>query len=586
ADALSKLDRSKAYTLDLITLRAGYESWIALDNVVIPGVLDDPALRMTVKRLAYTPLPDLLQCEVAPSAKGITLGSLLQEMADRERLSYLDVIPFTTRLYSSHDRGSTMPDKPGWYANDDHSQFVRTEEADGKKWGVLADIEGPGAVVRFWVTVAGTDGSGILRIFIDGKLAVEGRVLDVISGGMLCGAPLSSSVSPKSGYLHRGHNLYLPIPFAASCKVTYTSPTLFAEPRKESFYYNLEARHYPKGTAVESFSQEVLRRDRVILDEVNRQLASGGIGLLGKPCRLTSFDTTLQPGGSVLRRLQGPGAIRQLALSVNHGLDPQSLRSTVLEIAFDGERTVWVPVGEFFGTGYRLSPSETWYSRVDERGRLSCFWVMPFERDATITIHNFGKRAVALTDTQIVTAPYTWDSARSMHFGAGWTEYTKIPTRINGSHHDLNYVTLTGTGRLLGTALTLFNGGVKWWGEGDEKVFVDGEKAPSYIGTGSEDYYGYAWGSGAPFSHPFLMQPFGGGANASALVLNTRTRVLDAIPFTRSLQFDMEMWHWEETKVNYAPTAYWYMRPGGKTNRDNEIEKVALPVAQSGKDVL
>ena len=32
-----------------------------------------------------------------------------------------------------------------------------------------------------------------------------------------------------------------------------------------------------------------------------------------------------------------------------------------------------------------------------------------------------------------------------------------------------------------------------WWGEGDEKVFVDGEKFPSHFGTGTEDYYGYAW---------------------------------------------------------------------------------------------
>ncbi|MBP5228252.1 MAG: DUF2961 domain-containing protein [Kiritimatiellae bacterium] len=586
AEALQALDRTRSYTLDLITLRAAFESWIALDNVVIPGVLDDPVLRAKVKTRDRGPAP---VCEAVPlmrGGNGISLASLLMDLADRESLSYLDAVPFTTRLYSSYDRRTTTADKPDWFANDDHSQFVRIEEHEGKKWGILADLKGPGAIVRFWVTVAGTDGTGTLRIYIDGNLAVEGRVLDVISGGALCGAPLSSSVSPRTDYLHRGHDLYLPIPFAASCKVMYTSPTQFAAKRSESFYYNLEARRYPQGTPVESFSKAVLQRERVTIDEVNRRLAGSDKGLLGKPCALTAFDATLAPGESLTRRFKGPAAIRQIALSVNRGHDGQALRSTVLSLTFDGERTVWVPMGDFFGTGYQLAASHSWYSDVTPDGVMTCAWVMPFERDCEMTIHNYGTGRIVLSDTQVVTAPYRWDGARSMHFGAGWTEYAKHPTRINGSHHDLNYVTLTGTGRLLGTALTLYNGSDKWWGEGDEKVFVDGETAPSFVGTGSEDYYGYAWGRPEPFSHPFLMQPNGSGATAAAIVLNTRNRVLDAIPFTKGIQFDMEMWHWQDTKVNYATTAYWYMRPGGTSNRGEAVEAVRRPVPKSAKDVL
>ena len=41
-------------------------------------------------------------------------------------------------------------------------------------------------------------------------------------------------------------------------------------------------------------------------------------------------------------------------------------------------------------------------------------------------------------------------------------------------------------------------------GEGDEKVYVDGETFPSHFGTGTEDYYGYAWGRYEPWiNHPF-----------------------------------------------------------------------------------
>ena len=50
-----------------------------------------------------------------------------------------------------------------------------------------------------------------------------------------------------------------------------------------------------------------------------------------------------------------------------------------------------------------------------------------------------------------------------------------------------------GRGRFLGVMLHVWNPRGGWWGEGDEKFFVDGEKFPSTIGTGSEDYFGYAW---------------------------------------------------------------------------------------------
>jgi hypothetical protein len=40
--------------------------------------------------------------------------------------------------------------------------------------------------------------------------------------------------------------------------------------------------------------------------------------------------------------------------------------------------------------------------------------------------------------------------------------------------------------------------------------------------------------------------------------------VLDPIPFSRSLRFDLEIWHWTETAVGVDATIYWYARPGGR----------------------
>jgi hypothetical protein len=159
-----------------------------------------------------------------------------------------------------------------------------------------------------------------------------------------------------------------------------------------------------------------------------------------------------------------------------------------------------------------------------------------------------------------------------MHFHAAWRQYTKIHTGTNkrqdqrSGARDVNYVSVTGQGVYVGDTLTLFNGADAWWGEGDEKIYVDGEAFPSHFGTGTEDYYGYAWCRPAAFSAPFHAQPEGGGNMASGLSVNSRYRALDAIPFARSLKLDMELWHWRDTYMDYAPTTFWYARPGASAN--------------------
>ena len=285
----------------------------------------------------------------AVGADKVTLASLLAEMTDPDANTYLPSPRYTARLWSSHDRGSTLPGKPGWFANADASQFMREENDGGRREHVLLDAQGPGAITRFWVTVARTEGKGTLRFYIDGKLSVEGEVLKLLSGGALCAAPLSDSVSTESPYLNRGHNLYLPIPYAKSCKVTYESETL-DNPRpdkdgkkhKESFYYNVETRTYASGTVVESFSLDVLQREKAAVDAANRVLARRQNGADKVVDETLSFDGTIPPGESVSRTVtrEKGGAIRRLAMAVANGKKPQALRSTVLEISFDGERTV------------------------------------------------------------------------------------------------------------------------------------------------------------------------------------------------------------------------------------------------------
>ena len=115
-----------------------------------------------------------------------------------------------------------------------------------------------------------------------------------------------------------------------------------------------------------------------------------------------------------------------------------------------------------------------------------------------------------------------------------------------------------------------------WWGEGDEKFFVDDEKMPSWFGTGSEDYFGYAWSDPRPFQHPYHNQTRADGPGNFGHASVNRFHVLDNIPFTKAFTFDMEFWHWTpNTQVPYAATSYWYARPGA-TDDFKEVDAKVL----------
>jgi len=178
-----------------------------------------------------------------------------------------------------------------------------------------------------------------------------------------------------------------------------------------------------------------------------------------------------------------------------------------------------------------------------------------------------------------------------MHFHATWRQLSKFDTGGNRgmegrNARDVNYVTVDGHGVYAGDSLTIFNGAAQWWGEGDEKIYVDGESFPSHFGTGTEDYYGYAWCRPEFFDAPFHAQPEGGGNLAGGFSVNSRYRALDAIPFTKSIRFDMELWHWANTKVDYAPTTFFYARPGATVNVEPDPRIAARPVTLERAEIV
>jgi hypothetical protein len=540
----------------------------------------------------------------AGAAEQVSLESLLGDMVVRERLAELPSPHYICRQFSSYDRDTVGVGKPGWFANWDRSQFVRVEENDRRKEYVMLDAEGAGAVVRFWGTWHGPRkegkllpfSNGTMRVYLDGQAepAIEGPIADLISGGKLIGEPLSESVSPDTQYGRRGHNLYLPIPYQSGCKITYESDAIidFGGQRGEALYYQINYRTYEPGTKVKSFEQGQLEELRPLIEKVGKKLVAAELGDTPPLGTTNVVDIELPPKSLPLNLYQaegGAGAVRKISVRLAADDLEQALRSTVLTMEFDGKQTVWCPAGDFFGTGHQVHAYRSWYTNVTEDGTMTCYWVMPHEKSCRVSLQNLGDQPVQV-NSEAQGSAFDWTD-RSMHFHTTWHQLTKVDTgpdkdQTGQGAFDVNYVTVEGEGKIVGDTLTLFNGIGAWWGEGDEKIFIDGEEFPSHVGTGTEDYYGYAWCRPEYFQSPFHAQPCGDGNLAGGYSVNSRYRVLDALPFTKSIKFDMELWHWKETVMNYAPAVFWYARPGATSNVKPDPETAALPVAKKRSDVV
>ena len=527
----------------------------------------------------------------------VTLNSLLEEMADRQHLSYFPEIQYELKQFSSYNRRSKNPDSTGWYANNDMSHFLRVENQDGRREFVMFDVEGPGAIVRWWMTFYKAQ-NGIIRVYLDHNTepVIEGSPAEVLSGDMLAGYPFSASVQEGAPLGEEGrdydHNLYLPIPFSKHARIAYECDSLTLKYNygpikvKEGYYwpdvfYNINYRKYPLGTQVVSFSKEALDETKPLIEKVSGFLLDESV----KPDTVSNFQNTIQSGDSLIIDFVGKEyAIDRLSLELLAENMEQALRSVVLMASFDGIQTVWVPVGEFFGVGYMPAPHRTWINERREDSRMESRWIMPFQGECQIAIINFGTEKIQLKGS-IGFTKYDWRS-NSMYFGAAWHEYHHIRTRDEqGLKFDINFIDIQGKGVYVGDQITLFNNTYHWWGEGDEKIFVDGETFPSSFGTGSEDYYGYSFGRPEPFSHPFLSQPIGKGNTNWGVTVNMRHRSLDAIPFTSSIDANIELWHWASITMNYALTTYWYVKIPYTINIEPDVQALKYPVAKSKGDI-
>lgn len=500
-------------------------------------------------------------------AQEVTMQSLLREMVDRERITEFSTeLPYRTLQASSYNRASVSPDQPGWFADSDGVFCIRTEKnKKGETEWVLMEDNGPGAITKMWAVcfyygLGDTTGAN-LKIYLDGEEepTIFCNFFELVQGKNFVKPPLAAET-------RRAGNCYLPIPYAKSCKVTMD---------KKVFYNIINYRSYPKGTRVKTFSMDEYRRSQNLVDSVNQVLAKGCIQddkVSRKALKTFRKQQTLAPGESLRLTVDNKrksGAVRLLTIRLKADDEAQALRSTVLKTFFDGEQTIWSPVGDFFNIGVGMKSYRMWERAVETDGTMVCRWVMPYRKQSEWCLENLGKQPVTVEMT-VESGPYNWTD-RSMYFHASWRMDDPTP---GFPLFDYNLVKVEGTGLYVGDQFTVLNPEQGWWGEGDEKVYVDDDTFPSHFGTGTEDYYGWAGGV-VPnpvdeFDEPFLSNVRVASPNSMGYNTCTRTRVLDAIPFKERLDFNIESSGSNRSSwfhLQYAVNAFWYAKPGATSNR-------------------
>jgi hypothetical protein len=301
--------------------------------------------------------------------------------------------------------------------------------------------------------------------------------------------------------------------------------------------------------------------------------------------RVSSYDTSGANadykqfnGGETITLLDvdGPGIITHVWFTIASS-DPQHLKALVLRAYWDGESTpsVETPVGDFFGLGlgdyyrYQSIPLS-----VGSDKALNCFFPMPFQKHARITVTNDGSTKVDAyyfnIDYQAYTKPV---SADQLYFHAQYRQAnpakgTTTDWKSNGDMNDRknvngegNYVWMeaTGRGHFVGVTMSVLQNQDQWWGEGDDMFFVDGETKPSINGTGSEDYFLGAWGfSAGAFGYGLYGALVKGEEQAGSRSSVYRFHLDSPIPFTKSLKATIEHGHANHRSDDFFSVAYWY----------------------------
>ncbi len=306
-----------------------------------------------------------------------------------------------------------------------------------------------------------------------------------------------------------------------------------------------------------------------------------GLGWKAKPCITLAAGTTTD-----LADIEGPGVIRQIWLT-----QTGKWRDHIFRISWDDQPhpSVEVPVGDFFASGWQVfGQISSLPVCVNPGSAFNCYWQMPFRHRARITMENRGKEDSVLYYQ--INYDLTDIPENSLSFHASFKRSN--PLAYKAVHTLLELP--EGEGSYVGTTIAWGSNNSGWWGEGEVKFYIDGDREfPTICGTGTEDYFGGSYnfevvgdsGGYREFTTPYsglskVIRPDGLYQSQQRFSLY-RWHITDPVRFHHGLTATIQALGWRSEgrflplQDDIASTAFWYQR----------LPSAPLPLLQ-GRDEL
>lgn len=275
----------------------------------------------------------------------------------------------------------------------------------------------------------------------------------------------------------------------------------------------------------------------------------------------------ISPGQTLtLAELKGPGRITHIWFTIADN-ERSYGKKLVLRMFWDDEKTPSVesPMNDFFCQGHGLDLKvNSLPFRVTSEGRArNCYFPMPFRKSARIEVVNEGKEPVHALYWYIDWQKLIDLPKDTAYFHAKYRQ--EYPCK-KGSDYLILFA--RGKGHYVGCNLSIRSREPGWWGEGDDRFYIDGETEPRLRGTGSEDYFCDAWGI-RPLDGLFYGCTVMEGYDTLNRTTAYRFHIPDPVPFKKSLKVTIEhkgarqmpdgQWNgFVERADDFSSVAYWY----------------------------
>ena len=264
-----------------------------------------------------------------------------------------------------------------------------------------------------------------------------------------------------------------------------------------------------------------------------------------------------------LMDVDGPGVIQHIWMATEPSWKGNG-RACVLRFYWDGEErpSIETPFTDFFAVGHELYAAVNSATVVvTPAAAANCYWPMPFRRHARVTFTNESERDLTLLAFQITYAE------REVPPEAGYLHAQWRRAVTERTHPAYTIVDgIQGRGRYVGTFLAWSQLSEGWFGEGEIKFFIDGDKEfPTICGTGTEDYFCGSYGFPSSFSGPYTgtTLPASDSGEPPNFWSLYRWHIMDPISFDQDLKVSIQALGWNGPRYkkmsdDVASVAFWY----------------------------